>query len=72
MSRSATALWPHPHPDFCGESGSRRRKGTNVNRLIDAFEGLFAATAESGGELAKTANFTLKTVKDFTILISFF
>ena len=33
-----------------------------MNRLIDAFEGLFAAAAKSGGELAKTANFTLENV----------
>ena len=33
-----------------------------INRLIDAFEGLFAAAAKSGGELAKTANFTLENV----------
>ena len=34
-----------------------------MNRLIDAFEGLFTATALSGGELAETANFTLENVK---------
>ena len=33
-----------------------------MNRLIDAFEGLFTAAANSGGELAKTANFTLENV----------
>jgi mannose-6-phosphate isomerase-like protein (cupin superfamily) len=33
-----------------------------MNRLIDAFEGLFAATVTSGGELARTANFTLENV----------
>jgi len=33
-----------------------------MNRLIDAFEGLFTAAASSGGELAKTANFTLENV----------
>ena len=33
-----------------------------MNRLIDAFEGLFAAATLSGGELAKTANFTLENV----------
>ncbi len=32
-----------------------------MNRLIDAFEGLFAAATLSGGELAETANFTLET-----------
>ena len=34
-----------------------------MNRLIDAFEGLFTAAALSGGELAETANFTLENVK---------
>ena len=34
-----------------------------MNRLIDAFEGLFAAATTSGGELAGTANFTLENVK---------
>ncbi len=33
-----------------------------MNRLIDAFEGLFTAAANSGGEFAKTANFTLENV----------
>jgi len=33
-----------------------------MNRLIDAFEGLFAVAADSGGELARTANFTLENV----------
>ncbi len=33
-----------------------------MNRLIDAFEGLFTAATLSGGELAKTANFTLENV----------
>ena len=33
-----------------------------MNRLIDAFEGLFTAAALSGGDLAKTANFTLENV----------
>jgi hypothetical protein len=33
-----------------------------MNRLIDAFEGLITAAANSGGELAKTANFTLENV----------
>ncbi len=33
-----------------------------MNRLIDAFEGLFTAAALSGGELAETANFTLENV----------
>ena len=33
-----------------------------MNRLIDAFEGLFTAAANSGGELAKTAGFTLENV----------
>ncbi len=34
-----------------------------MNRLIDAFEGLFTAATLSGGELAKTANFALENVK---------
>ncbi len=33
-----------------------------MNRLIDALEGLFTAATQSGGELAKTANFTLENV----------
>ena len=33
-----------------------------MNRLIDAFEGLFTVATRSGGELAKTATFTLETV----------
>ncbi len=33
-----------------------------MNRLIDALEGLFTVATRSGGELAKTANFTLETV----------
>ncbi len=33
-----------------------------MNRLVEAFEGLFTAATRSGGELAKTANFTLETV----------
>ncbi len=33
-----------------------------MNRLIDAFEGLFTAATLSGGELAKTADFTLENV----------
>ena len=33
-----------------------------MNRLIDAFEGLFAAATISGGELAETANLILKNV----------
>ena len=33
-----------------------------MNRLIDAFEGLFTATTLSGRKLAKTANFTLDNV----------
>ena len=33
-----------------------------MNRLIDAFEGLFTAATFSGEELAKTANFTLENV----------
>ncbi len=33
-----------------------------MNRLIDAFEGLFAAATRCGEELAKTANFTLENV----------
>ncbi len=33
-----------------------------MNRLIDAFEGLFTAATISCGELAKTANFTLENV----------
>ncbi len=33
-----------------------------MNRLIDAFEGLFTVATLSGGELAKTANFTLENV----------
>jgi len=33
-----------------------------MNRLIDAFEGLFTTAAQSGGELAKTATFTLENV----------
>ncbi len=33
-----------------------------MNRLIDVFEGLFTATAQCGGELAKTAKFTLENV----------
>ncbi len=33
-----------------------------MNRLIDAIEGLFAATGRGGGALAKTANFTLENV----------
>jgi mannose-6-phosphate isomerase-like protein (cupin superfamily) len=33
-----------------------------MNRLIEAFEGLFTAATASGGELAKTANFLLENV----------
>ena len=33
-----------------------------MQRLIDAFEGLFTAATKSGGELATTANFTLENV----------
>ncbi len=33
-----------------------------MNRIIDALEGLFTAATGSGGELAKTANFTLENV----------
>ncbi len=33
-----------------------------MNRLVDAFEGLFTAAAISGGKLAETANFTLENV----------
>jgi hypothetical protein len=33
-----------------------------MKRLIDAFEGLFIAANQSGGELAKTARFTLENV----------
>ena len=33
-----------------------------MKRLIDAFEGLLAAAAQSGGELARTANFSLENV----------
>ena len=33
-----------------------------MNRLIDAFEGLLAAAARSGGDLATTANFALESV----------
>ena len=33
-----------------------------MNRLVEAFEGLFTGATRSGGELAKTANFTLETV----------
>ena len=33
-----------------------------MNRLIDAFEGLFAAATLSGGDLARTANFALDNV----------
>lgn len=33
-----------------------------MNRLIDAFKGLFTAATLSGGELAETANFTLDNV----------
>ncbi len=33
-----------------------------MNRLIDAFEGLFTAAAKSGGKLAETASFTLENV----------
>ena len=33
-----------------------------MNRLIDAFEGLFASAAISGGELAETASLILKNV----------
>jgi mannose-6-phosphate isomerase-like protein (cupin superfamily) len=33
-----------------------------MNRLIDAFEGLFTTAARSGGELEKTATFTLENV----------
>ena len=33
-----------------------------MNRLIDAFEGLFSAAAKSRGELAETANITLENV----------
>jgi len=33
-----------------------------MNRLIDAFKGVFDAASKSGGELAKTANFTLENV----------
>ena len=33
-----------------------------MNRLIDAIEALFAATVKSGGDLAKTANFTLQNL----------
>ena len=33
-----------------------------MNRLIDAFEGLFTATTALGGDLAKTGKFTLENV----------
>jgi len=33
-----------------------------MKRLIDAFEGLFTAAAQSSGELARTAKFTLENV----------
>ena len=33
-----------------------------MKQLIDAFEGLFAATAQSGGALSKTADFALENV----------
>ena len=33
-----------------------------MDRLIDAFEGLFTAAAKSGGDLAETAKFTLENV----------
>jgi len=33
-----------------------------MKRLIDAFEGLLTAAANSGGELARTANFTLENM----------
>ena len=33
-----------------------------MNQLIDAFKGLFAEAAQSGGELAKTAGFILENV----------
>ncbi len=33
-----------------------------MNRLVEAFEGLFTAATLSGGELAKTAKFTLENV----------
>jgi len=35
---------------------------SDINRLIDAFKGLFAVAALSGGELAKTASFILENV----------
>ncbi len=47
--------------DFRWQSGITRREGTSMNRLIDAFEGLFTAATLSGGELAETADFTLET-----------
>ena len=40
-----------------------------MNRLIDAFEGLFIAAANSCGALAKTANFTLENVNWKSALI---
>lgn len=33
-----------------------------MNRLIDAFEGLFTAAAKAGGVLAETASFALENV----------
>ncbi len=33
-----------------------------MNRLIEAFEGLFIATSKSGGDLARTADFVLNNV----------
>ena len=33
-----------------------------MNRLIDAFEGLFTAASGCGGEVAETAKFTLENV----------
>ena len=35
---------------------------TSMNRLIDAFEGLFTAASGCGGEVAETAKFTLENV----------
>jgi len=34
-----------------------------MNELIDAFKGLFVAAADSHGDLARTANFTLQNVR---------
>lgn len=33
-----------------------------MNRLVDSIEALFAATVETGGDLAKTAKFTLQNI----------